>query len=355
MGAKKITGLVALFAIVLGGIFVLGRAGSRGASAPKETVLRVYTWSNYFPDEVIQEFTKRTGLKVEFTYMSSNEELLAKLKAGASGFDIIQPSDYMVRQMIRIGMLTPLDKTKLSNLTHLEDEWKDLPYDPGGKFTVPFTWGTTGIAVNTEKVKVPADGVSWKLLLESPDPKHTSALDDMREVFAAVLKSRGRSINETDPKILDEARKDIGELKNRILMFNSEPKAFVLKEELTISHIFSCDAAQAHKENPKVQFFIPKEGGTRWTDNFAIPATSQNVAGAHQFINFVLDPDIALSIVREKLLATPNKTARAKLSQDEKSDPAVYPSPEVLQRMQYLDDLGETLQVVSRMWTELKS
>jgi len=344
-------GVLFAFVAIFGGVFMMLRSGN---NAGKPT-LRLYVWSTYFSEDVIKKFTARTGVKVELSYLSSNEEMFAKLRAGATGFDIIQPSDYMIRQLNNLKMLRELDKSQLPNLSQLEPAYQNPPYDPGGRFSVPFTFGTTGIAINTDKVKIPAGGVDWSMLTKSPDPKHTSVLDDMREVFGAVLKSQGNSLNATDLASLEKARSQIGLLKNSILMFNSEPKALLLKGEINIAHIFSCDAAQTIAANPKIKYYIPKEGGTLWTDNFAIPATAVHVKEAHQFINFVLEPDIALEIVREKKLATPNIAAREKLTPEERGDRTVYPDAKELQKMQYLEDIGDSLQTVSRMWTELKS
>ena len=349
MGAKKI-GIAGL--VVLGislGIYFLKRG------EVSDNTLHIYTWSNYFPEGVIQDFTKRTGIKIEFSYMSSNEELMAKLRAGATGYDLIQPSDYMVRKMIALSMLLPLEHSQLTNLSNLDATYASPPYDPGQRYAVPFTWGTTGIAINTAKITIPEEGVGWKMLVDSPDPKHTSVLDDMREVFALVLKFKGQSINATEPDVLETAKGDIAGLKSKILLFAAEPKPLLQKEEISIAHIYSCDGAQAQKENSKIRYFIPKEGGTLWTDNLAIPSSTRKRKEAHTFINYILEPDVAVSIVREKSLATPNRVARLKLSPEEQQDPVIYPPKEILEKMQYLEEIGPTLDVVSRMWTELKS
>lgn len=317
--------------------------------------IRLCTWSNYYPEEILEDFTRKTGMKLELSYISSNEELLAKLKAGAGGFDVIQPSDYMVRQLITLGMLRDLDHSQLPYLRHVEEFYKNLPYDPGLKYTVPFTWGTTGIAINTERVKIPAEGVSWGLLFESPDPKHTSFLDDMREVFTAALSYRGKSINTKDRISITQAQRDIAAVKDKILMFTSEPKPFLLKEEITIAHAYSADGIQAHVENPKMEYFIPKEGGVIWTDNFAIPKTSPNARLAHVLINYFLDPENALKIALTNHLASPNKTAKARLPNGALENPNLYPPPEILWKMQFLEDPGEGLALLNRLWTELKT
>jgi len=349
MGTQRIAGLFLALAFIIGGIVFL-----RGKVSHTNT-LRVCTWSNYFPEQSLREFTEKTGIKVELTYISSNEELFAKLKAGATGFDIIQPSDYISRRLIALSMLAPLDPRLLSNLHHIDKYYFNLPYDEGLKYTVPFTFGTTGIAVNTSKVQVPKEGVSWSFLLNSPDSNHTSLLDDMREVFAAVLFMKGISPNIRDISSLQEAKSDISKIKDKVLMFTSEPKPLLLKQELTVAHIFSVDAIQAEIENPDIHFFIPKEGGIIWTDNFAIPATSSRLEQAHQFINFFLDPQNNLKVVESNHLATPNIATRQLLSEKTRKDSRLYPSPETLEKLKFLEDMGEVLPRLSRMWTELKS
>jgi spermidine/putrescine-binding protein len=347
MGTKRLAILGVVLAAVIGGLFLM-----RGKT--EDTTLRVCTWSNYLPESLLQNFTKQTGIKVELSYMSSNEELLAKLKAGASGYDIIQPSDYMVRQMVQIGMIQPLEHKRLTNIGHLDEFYRNLPYDPGMAHSVPLTWGTTGIAVNTAKVKAP-ETVTWKWLLETADPRHTSLLDDMRETFASVFLSRGLTINEKGESSLAAARDEIARVKGKILMFTSEPKPLLQKEELYVAHIYSTDGIALQAENPAIRYFIPAEGATLWTDNLAIPTTSKKSEAAHAFMDFLLNPENAMVLVETNHLATPNKTVKARLKPEELNDPNQYPPADVMKRLQFLEDIGDTMNVVSRMWTELKS
>lgn len=348
MGIKRLAIFGAVAAVFVA-VFFLFKPSS------KAEPLRVFTWSNYYPDAILEDFQKTTGIPLELSYFSSNEELFAKFKAGATGYDVIQPSDYMVRQMAKLGMLAELKHDQLSNLSHLEDYFRNLPYDPGLKHSVPFTFGTTGISVNTAKVKVPADGISWKFLLETGDLKHTSLLDDMREVFGAVLMLRGHSLNERQPAALETARGDIAKVKSKILMFSSEPRPLLLKEEINVAHIFSFDAVQVALENPSIQYFIPKEGATMWTDNFAIPKSAKKVAEAHAFINYFLNPDNAVKIALQNHLALPNKTAKQRLPPEQLSNPGLYPSDETRKKLEFLDDPGDLLNTIHRMWNELKS
>ncbi len=347
MDTQKLVTIVLALVLGVGAVFFWRNR----AQTP---VLRVVSWSNYFPDESIQKFTQETGIRVELSYISSNEELFAKLKAGATGFDVIQPSDYMVRQMVALGMLLPLDASRLPNIQHLDGYYRSLPYDPGFKHSVPFNWGTTGIAINTEKVAV-GESVGWDLIFQSPDPKHTALLDDMREVFAAAFRQKGKSVNATDQPSLDEARALIADARGRILMFTSEPKPLLLNGELNIAHIYSCDGLQAAAENPKIKFFIPKDGGVIWTDNLAIPKTSRRADDAHRFVDFFLDPENAVAVVKDKWLASPNSSVLARLPPEQLQNRSLYPGPEVRQTLTFLDNIGETLETLNRLWTELKS
>lgn len=343
-----IVGLVAV--ALFGGLLLLKQKSSSGKK------LRVYSWSNYFPEGPVERFAKERGLSVEINYFSSNEELFAKMVAGASGYDVILPSDYMVSRMITREMLHPLDSAQLPNLPHLDKESFQAPYDVGLKYSVPYTRGHTGIVVNTDVVKVPADGVSWALLLQSPDPQHTSLLDDMREVFAACLFWKGKNPNERDAKVLTEVGRDLLQVKKSVSLFSSEPGPLLLKAEINIAHAFTNHATQTAKENPAFKFYFPKEGAVTWTDNLAIPKGSAHVAEAHAFINFFLDPDNAVEATRMNGLGTPNHSAWLKLNPEERTDPRLYPSKEETQRFRFLEDLqGPSLQLMNRLWTEMKS
>ena len=317
--------------------------------------LRVVTWSGYFPGTIIEDFTKETGIPLEISYISSNEELFAKIKAGSTGLDIITPSDYMVAKMTRLNMLAPLNHSVLLNIDHLDSYFKNLPYDPGLKTSIPFTRGITGLAINTDKVKIDPNNLSWAMLFQSPDPRNTSMLDDVRESFAAALQVLGEPVNTTQPTILAKAQVLLRASKNNISLFTSEPVPFMLRGDITIAHAYSAHAIQAQQENPAIKFFIPKEGGVVWTDNLAIPNTSRKIAEAHLFLNYVMDPKNALNIQRQNHLHTPNKTAQMALPEKERNSPDLYPSDAVLKRLHFIEDIGESMLIYDRLWTELKT
>jgi spermidine/putrescine transport system substrate-binding protein len=351
VSSKWKAGVVVAFlaALVVGGLAYK----RKGAGAPPK--LRLFAWSNYFSDELLATFTQRTGIPVEVSYLSSNEELFAKLKAGADGYDLIQPSDYMVRQLVREGMVQPLDHRKLPRLSGILPEYKNPSYDPGLAHSVPIAWGTVGIAVDTAKVKVPVDGVGWSMLFQSPDPKRTSLLDDMREVFSIALILKGIPVNTRNETELAQAKADVASAKDRVLLFTSEPKALLVKEELAIAHCYSLDAAQAKRERASIEYFIPKEGANAWTDNLAIPKGATQVEAAHQFLDFLLEGESMAKLAAEKKIAVTHEDALKLLKEEDRNDTTVYPPADVRKRLNYLEDLGDTTRVVSRLWTELKS
>jgi len=344
-------GLLGLLVVVL----VAVGAWKASTSVSDSKTIRLCTWSNYFPDDLLKEFTKTTGIKVEMSYISSNEELFSKLRAGATGYDIIQPSDYMVAQMAHLGMLTRFDHAQLPHLSHVDPYYQKLTYDPGLVYSVPFVRGITGIIVDTGTVKLPPGEVGWDLLFNSPDPEHTSLLDDMREVFTAVMYWKGLNALNPGEEDLKAAEKEIVRVKQRLAMFTSEPFAQLSRGELRIAHAFSTHGIQAHAQNPKMQFFVPKEGGVIWTDNFAIPSTCPHPKEAHQFVDFFLRPEIAEKVIAFNGMASPNLTARERLPASERSSPITYPSAEVLGRLQFLGDLGPLRDLMSRLWTEAKN
>ncbi len=319
-------------------------------------VLRVYSWSGYFSEESIAEFEKANQIAVEVSYFSSNEELFAKMVAGASGYDIVLPSDYMVKRMIERDMLLPLDKTALPGLANISPEFFEAPFDPGLNYSVPFTSGNTGLIINTKEVPIAEKDVSWRLLFSSPDMDHTSMLDDMREVFAAMLFLMGYSPNERDVGILTQANFEVTKAKKNITLFSSEPAALLIKGELNIAHAFTNHAVQAAAINPAFKFYFPKEGAITWTDNFTIPKKSKNPKEAHAFIAYYLDPDHGVEATRTNGLGTPNRAAWSKLTPEEQQDPILYPTEEQKKRLKFLEDLqGSSLQNMSRLWTEMKS
>lgn len=338
-------------------MFVSGcRCGSNRQEAAKlqAKTVNLYIWSDYTSSEVLRRFESSTGMKVQESNFSSNEELLAKLQAGATGYDVIIPSDYMVIAMASLGLLSELDLSKIPNAQRIDARLLKQSYDPENKVSLPYSWGVSGIAFHEGKTGPIS---SWEDLIKNNTLRERwSFLDDSREVIAAGLKMHGHSINSVDPKELEQAKQRIIELKRSVKAFTSTPMSALLSGELLAAHMYSNEAFMAHERSEgKIQFAFPKEGGVRNIDNFAIPKTARNVEGAHQLINFLLHPENHADFVN-RLHAGPVLTdMHTYLSKSMLTNPLISNSDAILSKSEMLRDLGDHMVVFDRIWTEIKA
>ncbi|HUP56531.1 MAG TPA: spermidine/putrescine ABC transporter substrate-binding protein, partial [Bdellovibrionota bacterium] len=270
--------------------FAVFSSCTQKAPAPSARTVHVAIWSGYLPDAIAQAFEKKTGIKPVISNYSSNEELLAKLQAGASGYDVVVPSDYMIGVMVKQGMLRTLDRAELPNAQPLDPKLLKKSFDPDNKYSVPFDWGTTGIAINPTLYKGKVGG--WKELLEKPDlAGKFTLLDDVRETMGAALRALGFSINSRKPAEIAKAKELLIKARPRLKAFTSEVVPALANGETAVAQAYNTDALRARKDSGgKIDFVLPKEGCTLWIDCFAIPASAPHPAEAHEFIDFMLSP-----------------------------------------------------------------
>ncbi len=327
------------------------------ASSPKAPArtLNLAVWSNYISPELISEFEKTSGIQVNVSNYSSNEELLAKLQAGASGIDVAVPSDYMVFAMAKLGLLTDLDRLQVPNLKNLDVQFLGKSYDPKNQVSLPYNWGTTGIAINHDLVKVPIKG--WKDLFGLPELKGKfSLLDDAREAIGAALKAQGFDLNTKDSTQLAQAKALLLKQRSRIKAFNSETKMALINGEVAVAQAYSSDAMQAGKATGgKIEYVIPAEGGTIWFDNLVVPKGAKNPKEAHALINFLLEPKSALGSVTNLYLASANKAAMELIPAEFKSNLRLFPIESIRAKLETMEDLGEGVAQYDRIWTEIKA
>ena len=318
-------------------------------------VVNLAIWSNYIKPEVLTEFEKRTGIKVQVSNYSSNEELLAKLQAGASGYDVVVPSDYMVFAMSKLGLLKELDFTQLPNFKTIDPKFLKKQFDPTNKYSVPYDWGTTGIAINRSLYKGKITG--WKDLFNNADlAGKVTLLDDVRETVGAALKAQGLSLNSKNPADLAKAKDLLFKIRPRVKAFTSEPMMPLVNGETAVAHAYMSDALQARRQTGgKIEYIIPEEGATLWVDNLVVPTGSQNTKAAHALMNFLMEPQIAVQTTLAVLVAPTNKDAYALLPDDLRNNTVLFPSGPVVQKLEMLEDLGESLAQWDRIWTEVKA
>lgn len=316
-------------------------------------VLHYFTWSDYVGPEILSEFERQTGAKVVVDTFTSNEELLAKLQSGATGYDVTVPSDFMVSIMMGQGLLEPLDHALIPNAAQLEDHLKNLPFDVGHRYSLPYLWGTVGIGYDATVFESPPD--SWAVLWDRRYAGKISMLNDQREVFGAVLRSMGHSMNSTDPAVIEAAKARLVEQKPLVKTYTSEHYDHLLASgEVVLAQGWGGPVARAMKERPSIRYVVPKEGGTVWADCLVVLRSSQNKELAMRFINFLLDPQVAARTSERLLFAASNKEARALVSKPVRENPAVYPPPDLLPRLEWMRDVGTAIRVYDRAWTELK-
>jgi spermidine/putrescine transport system substrate-binding protein len=344
--------------ILVLGAMLLGACGGGQQNASNQ--LNLYGWSEYVPQALLDKFTQETGIKVNYDTYSSNEELMAKLQAGASGYDVIIPSDYTVTILTAQGLLEELDLTQIPNIANIDPQLQNPYFDPGNKFTVPYQWGTTGLVIDTGKVSQPI--TKWAQLWDPAFKERLVMLDDEREVLGTVLMTLGYDKNSVDPVQLEEAKQKLIELMPNIRLFDSDsPKTALLSGEVSLGLTWNGEASLAHIENPDIQYICPEEGCGIWFDNLAIPKGSPHPDAAMKFMNFVLDPANSLLITKEFPYSNPNIKALELLKSE---DPAAYdaymsfagtnPPPDVLQRAAPVKDIGQATTLWDQIWTEVK-
>ena len=323
----------------------------------KEIVL--YNWTDYMNPDILTSFEQETGIKIIEDYFSSNEEMIAKLQGGVTGYSLIIPSDYAVALLIENGLLAKPDKANIPNASNLNDRFKNPEVDPGNTYCVPYQWGTTGIGYRSDLVDPPT---SWAALLEAPpdSPQYgrMTMLDDVRDGFAAVLIYLGYDVNTTDEAQLQQARDLLIKTKAGFSGFDSDTyEDLVASGENVMAHGWNGDFMMAKDENPNVEYLIPDEGGVIYMEEVCIPisVSPEEKLAAEMFINYLLRGDMGALLSEYIYYGTPNEAAKEFLSEEYLNNPIINPSDEVLQRLHFLKPLGEFDLVYQRMWDEVKS
>jgi spermidine/putrescine-binding protein len=343
-----------LFGVLLPAVLLLA------ACAPAAPELNLYAWSEYVPQELLDNFTAKTGIKVNYDTYSSNEEMLAKLQAGASGYDLVIPTDYTVDVMIKQGLIEPIDLTKIPNFGNIDPQFADQYYDPGNKYSVPYMWGTTALAY--ESTKVPFEPKSWADLWDPAFENQLVVLDDSREVPGMALMVLGYDKNSVSPQELEEAKQKLIALKPNIKLFDSDvPESALLTGEASAGLVYNGNAAIGHSENENIMYICPVEGCTLWIDNFVTPKGAPHKDAAMAFIDFALDPVQSVIITANFPYSNPNAAALEYMKTNDPDAyatymdyPATNPSAEFLGGASPTKDVGEATTLYDELWTDFK-
>ena len=315
--------------------------------------LHVFTWANYVGDEIRTGFESEFGVQVSVDVFASNEDLLAKLKSGASGYDVIMPSDFMVAIMIKENLLSALDLTKIPNFKNISTQFLNRDFDPENRYSIPYTWGTAGIAFDSSIVDPAPDSLS--ALWDNRYSGKFSMLDDQREAIGVALKLLGYSVNTTNLSALAAAKAKLIEQKPLVKQYKNEADEILGTGDVAMAHCWSGDAFRAAARRPSIKYVIPKEGATQFIDTVCIPLSAPNKAIAAQFINYLLRPEINAKVTEFTKYGTCVPAAREFLPEALRNHPGINPPAEVLNKLESLKDLGEFTRNYDRAWTEVKA
>jgi spermidine/putrescine transport system substrate-binding protein len=342
-------------------------AGGAGATMPpmdetKPETLTLYNWTDYMDPEILGQFRQLEGIKVDETYFASNEEMLAKLRGGGTGYDVMVPSDYMVAILRKSELLQPIDLSYIPNFEYVGDRFRRPNYDnpdeqDGLKYSVPYFYGTTGYAVRTDNA---GDGqTDWSPLFDPANRGRINMLDDERECIGASLKSLGYSANTTEQGELDRARDKLIEQKPLVSTYDSVNMRRSIVQGVPYGMCWDGDALLAidtmggdEQARERVLYVRPSEGFVRWTDNLVIPESSDKRYGAHLLINYLTDPRISAQNANwiwylSAVPASHEFTDEFALS--------LEPTEEELALSEQLNDVGEFTTQYQQAWRQVKT
>ena len=341
------TSRLLLAAALLCAVTVAGRAETK-----KKGVLNLFCWSEYVPQEVIDGFTKQTGITVNVENYASNEEMLSKLLAGEGKYDLIQPSEYTVEALIKANKLEPLHQEAIPNMKNLDPAYTNLPHDPENKYSVPWMAGSVGIVVNVAKVKTPVTG--YKDVFSGAHHKRIVILNDAREIVSWALSSLGLPINDITPGSLAKAKPVLAEWLPQVRVYDSDsPKTALLNGNVDIGIVWSGEAAILCNKNKKFRYVLPAEGAHRFIDSLAIPKGAPDQENAEKFINFILIPEVSVKISDAFPYTNPNAEARKVLTKAQRDNPASYPPGDP--KLETFRDIGKISADVDQLVTDLKN
>ena len=344
------------------------------AAVAQDQVVNIYNWSDYIAEDTLEKFTAETGIETNYDVFDSNEIVEARLLAGSSGYDVVVPSGFFLERQIPIGLFQKLDKSKIPNMENLDPAIMEIvdAHDPGAEYAVPYMWGTTGIGYNvgaiTERLGEDGPLNSWDLLFDPETAAKLadcgiSVLDAPVEMVAAALNYLGLDPNSETPEDLAAAEELLLSVRPHIRSFNSSQYISDLANgEICLAVGYSgdvfiaADRAAEADQGIEVAYVIPDEGASLWFDMMAIPADAPNPDAAHAYINFILEPQIAADITNYVWYANPNAASMDMVDPEIASDPAIFPTEEVMANLFPLKARSpEYDRLLTRTWTRIKT
>lgn len=322
-------------------------------SAHAQETLALYNWGDYINPDVLTKFTEETGINVTLDTYSSNEEMLAKIQAGATGYDIIFPSVWMQDIMVKLDLLEQTNINTDPAFANIDPTFIRSKEDPESAYCLPYAWGTVGIFYN-EDITGPIAG--WKDFFEVPAKTGAkiSLLDDMREVLGMGLIMTGKSVNSTDPADIQAATDYVISHKAEVTAFTYESMPLLLSGDIAAAHFF-VGGNVFFTETPNIKYIIPSEGATMYQENICVLKSAEHKEAAQKFLQFYLKPEIAALNVAQQFNGTPNTPANALTPDFIKSNPNINVPAETMARLQIFEDLGASLKLYDRAWNSIRT
>jgi len=319
--------------------------------------LNLFIWSEYIDPQIVKQFEKEFGCKVTLDVYEDAESMLAKIQGGGvSLYDVVVPPDHIVPAMVKLKLLAPLRHENIPNLKNLDEKFAGPPYDRANQFTVAYQWGTVGVYLR--KAKDQTIEPTWGLFFDKQrQPGSFVLIDSVRDLLGAALKYKGHSLNSTDPAQLKEARDLILDAKRRCVGFDGSvgAKNKVLAKTARAAIVYSGEAVRGTADDANTIYFIPREGSQIWLDNLAVLAKAPHRDLAEKFINFILDAKVGAQLSNFTQFATPNHAARPFIKPEALNNPAIYPPPEAMAKLEFLEGLGANARLYDEIWTQIKA
>lgn len=323
------------------------------SAARADGELNLYNWGDYINPAILTKFTEETGIKVNLDTYGSNEEMLAKIQAGATGYDIVFPSVHMHDIMFQLGLLEKTDIGSDPAFKNIDPQFIRAKTDPNAEYCLPYAWGTVGIVYNKQLVEKMEGWADLFALAESG--KKIILLDDLRETIGIGHIMLGTSVNSIDEDEIKAAADYILDRKKNVSAFTYDSIPLVQSGDVAAAHWY-VGANIFVKQAPDVlAYIIPKEGATMYQEDICVLASAPNKENAKKFLQFYLRPEVAALNVEQQLNGTPNIPARELIPADISANPNIYPPQEVVDKLQIFVDLGRDLQLYNSEWTRVKT
>ncbi|MBQ8506485.1 MAG: spermidine/putrescine ABC transporter substrate-binding protein [Clostridia bacterium] len=330
------------------------KAADEATAAPTQSIT-VFNWYDYIDPAAIDMFEEETGIEVKYVNFTTNEEMYTKVEAGAGTYDVLFPSEYMIERLINADLLAELDLSKVPNYANVLENLKNPSYDPENKHSVPYMWGTLGILYNTEMVS--EEITSWDALFDERYAGNVIMMNSMRDTIGLALKKLGYSMNTRDEAELNAAKELLvaqkqAKIESGYLL--DETKDKMVGGEAAIGVVYSGDAQYAIEKNDKLKYVVPEEGSNIWVDSMVIPKSSKNVDAAHKFIDFMCRDDIAKMNFEYIYYCSPIQSVVDGLSEEDAASDTINPSPEVVARCEYFNDVADCMSLYENVWMEVR-